>query len=592
MIIENFIPKSFEIDKDLLSKTKISLYTNLLSMIATLIFSVLNFFVENTIGSLFITFSTFLLLINFRILKRTKNLSFFSNIICLADFIAINTSLNTSGGVSESLSFCWFLPFSLLVFILLKSKYAWFWVITCILNYFVVFFIDSYVFNIPNFVNEDSVLFINLSTITGSFLILGAFAQVFQSGLNNSKNELALEKSLIEKKVQEAIKEIEEKNKEISLSNQKMDEQNKNLEIKNIDLENYVTRVEKIQNDLEIEKEKLKENHSYLEDSINNILEKMELFSQGYLNINIHSENSDYIGKLYKGFSDSVLNMKNMLKSVIETIESINYLSNNIHEKTIYIVENLEKQTEQLAQVSTASEELSITSQKNSESTLITMENGSQNKESAKNGEKVILNSINKIQEIGLFVNNSTKEINALENSIKNISKVVLLIDEISDQTNLLALNASIEAARAGEHGRGFSVVAQEIRQLSERTLKATKEISFFINGVQEQAKNSVYIMSQVNNKVDEGIYFSNQASVSLKEIIESSDNLLEMVSQIAASTEQQAITSNEISSNLSSLNQVSMNSYNNLTQIVQSNNNMKELIDNLKTLSNNFILD
>lgn len=103
------------------------------------------------------------------------------------------------------------------------------------------------------------------------------------------------------------------------------------------------------------------------------------------------------------------------------------------------------------------------------------------------------------------------------------IGKILTVIDEITEQTTLLALNAAIVAAQAGEHGKGFSVVADEIKDLAERTSFSTREISVLIRSVQQELKDTILAMEVGLTSVEEGLKVARDAGDSLKKIVDSS---------------------------------------------------------------------
>ncbi len=139
-------------------------------------------------------------------------------------------------------------------------------------------------------------------------------------------------------------------------------------------------------------------------------------------------------------------------------------------------------------------------------------------------GAQSVRDSKQGMTRIRVHVLTASKKIKNLGEKSLEINQIVELINDIAVQTNTLALNASIEASRAGEAGRGFAVVAEEVRKLAERVSAATRDISDFIEGVQQDANESVRAMEDVTREVEEGVSVSEQAGQALTRIAEVAD--------------------------------------------------------------------
>lgn len=200
----------------------------------------------------------------------------------------------------------------------------------------------------------------------------------------------------------------------------------------------------------------------------------------------------------------------------------------------------------------------------------------------SKNG--VVLSNDTKqiIQQIELDFNQLSTLLNNLEVTSSNISSIVLTIKEIADQTNLLALNAAIEAARAGEAGRGFAVVADEVRKLSENTAKATTKISEMIGSVQSQSKDVSEVMSKTNEKVRVGVSKVDETNRKINEIGELVGNADQQISEIASSIKEQYGTAREVAT---VINNVAKLSQENSELAKQTNEIAQELQKNADTV-------
>jgi methyl-accepting chemotaxis protein len=176
----------------------------------------------------------------------------------------------------------------------------------------------------------------------------------------------------------------------------------------------------------------------------------------------------------------------------------------------------------------------------------------------AREGEKVVDDSVYKVKSIAQTIETSARLIGALGGRSDQIGQIINVINDVADQTNLLALNAAIEAARAGEAGRGFAVVADEVKKLAERTGNSTAEIDSMIKSMQKEVREVVATMETITGEVKAGVELSTQAGDVLRSIVASVDQLHVMVQQIASASEEMASTSEQISKDIESIATVS----------------------------------
>ena len=171
-------------------------------------------------------------------------------------------------------------------------------------------------------------------------------------------------------------------------------------------------------------------------------------------------------------------------------------------------------------------------------------------------GQDEVLKTQNNMNALALQVSEATQVINSLSQDSNRISFVMEIIQNIAEQTNLLALNAAIEAARAGEHGRGFAVVADEVRNLAQRTQDSTQEIKTIIESMQKNSLVAVDVMNTGSKQAQLCVEQAKAAELSLREINQAVSKIDEMNTYIATAAEQQASVAAEINNNFSQITQ------------------------------------
>jgi twitching motility protein PilJ len=206
-----------------------------------------------------------------------------------------------------------------------------------------------------------------------------------------------------------------------------------------------------------------------------------------------------------------------------------------------------------------------------------------QSLEAAQKGSAAVENSIKGMNEIREQIQETSKRIKRLGESSQEIGEIVELISDITEQTNVLALNAAIQAASAGEAGRGFTVVAEEVQRLAERSGEATKQIAAIVKTIQTDTQDAVSAMENSTRGVVEGAKLSDAAGQALQEISSVSTNLASLIESISSATQTQAETATRVAQNMQGILRVTEQTTAGTKQTAVSIGQLAELAVELK---------
>jgi len=206
--------------------------------------------------------------------------------------------------------------------------------------------------------------------------------------------------------------------------------------------------------------------------------------------------------------------------------------------------------------------------------------------DAAESGMKAVRETIEGMEQIRKSVHESNSVVSRLGERSVAIGKILNVIEDVAEQTNLLALNAAILAAQAGEYGKGFSVVAAEIRELSERTASSTRDIANLIRSVQEEVGNALKTMANGSKLVEDGVSLSHEAGKALNNILESASKASGMGKEIANATREQAKGSETVTHSVDRLQEMVKQINGATTQQAQGSEHIMRAVESMREVT------
>jgi len=292
------------------------------------------------------------------------------------------------------------------------------------------------------------------------------------------------------------------------------------------------------------------------QEAILRLLNEMGDLAEGDLTVKA-SVTEDITGAIADSINYTIDELRILVAEINKATEQVTTASQQAQAITAQLLDAAQRQSKEIEETSASVlkmagsiSEVSATAVESARVAQISLD-------AAEKGQSAVQNSISGMNEIREQIQETAKRIKRLGESSQEISEIVELISDITEQTNILALNAAIQAASAGEAGRGFTVVAEEVQRLAERSGEATKQIGAIVKTIQTDTHDAVAAMEKSTQGVVEGAKLSDAAGQALSEIGRVSQELAGLIQSISQTTQAQTEVAQSVTKNMQDIQNI-----------------------------------